>query len=114
MTVPTEPVTICSRYRKAFAGFLSAVVPLAAALVSSHVLNGDVSDWISKGLVAATPVLTLLGVAVAPKNQEFAEQALTTTADAVRALVAEYNAIDQAFHPGSSSTPTVVTPPEQV
>jgi hypothetical protein len=112
-----ETVTVCKRYRKAVVGFLSAVVPLLAALVSSHVLNGDVSDWISKGLVAATPVLTLLGVAVAPKNAEFATQTadtLSATAKAVQALVAEYNAVDAAFHGTSEATPTVTTPPAAV
>jgi hypothetical protein len=97
MTAPVGPArpSVFARYRKAIGSFLGALVGVGGALLSLGVLSGPVSHDLAVGLAAATPILSLLGTAVtAPNATEVA--VATTTAAAVQAVVAEYQAIVSA------------------
>lgn len=54
------------QYSKAIAAFVSSAVALVAALAA----NGIVSDQVAQVVAALVPVLTALGVYVAPANEQ--------------------------------------------
>jgi hypothetical protein len=94
--------SLLARYRKAVGSFLGALVGIGGAVVSLGVLSGPISHDIAVACAAATPILSLLGTAVTkPNATEVA--VVATTADAVKAIVAEYQAIIDAA--GTSPAP---------
>lgn len=56
--------------RKAVGGFISSSAGVLAALVTYNVLPEDKASWVAGLIVAATPLLTYVGVYKAPANAD--------------------------------------------
>lgn len=101
-------IATLAKYKKAIAGLLGTLVGLGGALLSLGVLSGPVSHDLAVGLAAATPILTMLGVAVAPANATVEEK---TAAELVAATKAEWDSIVNAVHGATIAPPAPVAVP---
>lgn len=59
-----------AEYKKAIAAFLASAIAAGGTLLSLGILGDAQSKGLAIALAALTPILTALGVAVAPRNAE--------------------------------------------
>lgn len=57
-----------TRFNKAWAALVGAVIPLLAALAAQGLIDGDAADTVSKVLLALVPFFAALGPAFGPAN----------------------------------------------
>lgn len=56
-------------HNKAIGGAISVAVTTTGALVAEHFLPTSVADTVARAVLAAGPILTFLGIKIAPANQ---------------------------------------------
>lgn len=84
-----------ARYNKAIGALLGILIPLGGAVLALGVLSGPASHDLAVILAALTPISGTFGVVIAPANAT-AQAAVSSTADAVKAVAAEWQAIHDA------------------
>lgn len=57
-----------TRYNKAFAALVAALIPLLAALAAQGLIDGSAADTVSKVLLALVPFFAALGPVFGPAN----------------------------------------------